>query len=199
MEIRKFDLNAHDVGRAADLIISAQRNRGADARGSRRMVVDLIRAGNNFLGHENILVSCEEDKITGLAIGYRGGGKDEFLTLIRLLVSLRLNEFLSYLTLTARILHGGFTPDIEDDEYYLSALTVDEMYRRKGIGSQLLHRSIETARDMSCNNLVLEVDGENKPAIILYKKFGFRFSDVSASGSGSTTPPGSRIMELALK
>ncbi len=199
MEIRKFDLKAHDVGRAADLIISAQRDRGADARGSRHMVMDLIRAGNNFLGHENILVSCEGNEITGLAIGYRGGGKDEFLTLIRLLVSLRLNEFLSYLTLTARILHGGFTPDIEDDDYYLSALTVDEPHRRKGIGSQLLHRSIETARDMSCNNLVLEVDGENEPAIILYKKFGFRFSDVSVSGGGSTPPPGSRIMELALK
>lgn len=198
MEITQFDLKAHDIRRVADIIVSAQREGDTDTQRSHGMVMDLIRAGNNFLGHENILISCEGSEITGLAIGYRGGGKDEFLTLLRLLVSLRLNEFLSYLTLTARLLHGSFTPDIEDDEYYLSALAVEERHRRKGIGSLLLRRSIETARIKSCKNVVLEVDGGNEPAIGLYKKFGFRFSGGRAPEGISAPAPGSLIMELML-
>jgi ribosomal protein S18 acetylase RimI-like enzyme len=198
MEIRKFDLDSHDVGRVADLIVNAQRDGDADPGKSHGMVIDLIRAGNNFLGHENILISCSEDEITGLAIGYKGRGKDELATLLRLLISLRMSEFLSYLTLTSRLLHGGFTPDIGDDEYYISALAVDEKHRRKGIGSLLLGRSIETARDKNCRNIVLEVDGENKPAISLYRKFGFRFSERTAPESVREPAPRSLIMELML-
>ncbi len=198
MEIRKFDLKSHDVRRVADLIVSAQSDGGADTRRSHGMVMDLIRAGNNFLGHENILISCAGNEITGLAIGYIGSGRDELVTLLRLLVSLRLNEFLSYLTLTARLLHGSFTPDIGDDEYYLSALTVDESHRRKGIGSLLLRHSIETAKSRNCKSVVLEVEGDNEPAISLYKKFGFRFSGGRAPGGNSAPAPRSLIMELVL-
>ncbi len=198
MEIRKFDLKAHDIRRVADLIVSAQRDGDAETQRSHGMVMDLISAGNNFLGHENILISCAGNEITGLAIGYIGSGKDELVTLLRLLVSLRLSEFLSYLTLTARLLHGSFTPDIEDDEYYISALTVDESHRRKGIGSLLLRSTIETARIKNCKSVVLEVEGDNEPAIGLYKKFGFRFSGGRAPEGISTPAPRSLIMELVL-
>lgn len=198
MEIRKFDPETHDVTRVAELIVSAQTDGDSDPRRSRSMVIDLIKAGNNFLGHENILVSCSGNNITGLAIGYRGSGKDELLTLLRLLVSLRLSEFVSYLTLTARLLHGNFTPDIGDDEFYISALAVDEMHRRKGIGSLLLGHSLERARSQSCRNVVLEVEGGNEPAIGLYRKFGFRFTDRSAPDSTQTHAPRSMIMELEL-
>ncbi len=198
MEIRKFDLEADDITKVADLIVRAQRDSDADARKSYGMVTGLIKAGNNFLGHENILISCEGDEITGLAIGYRGNGKDELATLLRLLVSLRMNEFLSYLTLTARLLHGGSTPDIGDDEYYLSALAVDVRHRRRGIGSTLLGHSIESAKSMNCKNLVLEVDRSNEAAIALYRKFGFTFSEESESEGISIPARRSLIMELAL-
>lgn len=198
MEIRKFDLKSHDVRRVADLIVSAQRDGDRDPRRSHGMVIDLIRAGNNFLGHENILISCSGSEITGLAIGYRGSGRDELATLLRLLISLRLSEFLSYLTLTARLLHGNFTPQIGDDEYYISAIAVDERHRRKGIGSLLLGHSIENARDHNCRNVLLEVEGGNEPAIGLYRKFGFRFTERSAPESLHTLAPRSLIMELVL-
>ena len=198
MEIRRFDPETHDVTKVAELIVSAQTDADPDPRSSRGMVIDLIMAGNNFLGHENILVSCSGNEITGLAIGYKGSGKDELLTLLRLLVSLRLSEFASYLTLTARLLHGNFTPDIGDDEFYISALAVDEIHRRKGIGSLLLDRSLERAKNQSCRNVVLEVEGGNGPAIGLYRKFGFRFTERSAPDSVRTHAPRSLIMELEL-
>jgi ribosomal protein S18 acetylase RimI-like enzyme len=198
MEIRRFDPETHDVTKVAELIVRAQTDSDSDPRNSRGIVIDLIRAGNNFLGHENILVSCSGNEITGLAIGYKGNGKDELLTLLRLLVSLRLSEFVSYLTLTARLLHGNFTPDIEDDEFYISALAVDEIHRRKGIGSLLLGYSLKRAKSQRCRNVVLEVEGGNEPAIGLYRKFGFRFTDRSAPDSVRTNAPRSQIMELEL-
>ena len=199
MEITKFDLKAHDIGRVADLIVNARTDDDeTDPWKSRAMVTDLIRAGNNFLGHENILISRSGHEITGLAIGYRGTGKNELATLLRLLVSLRMGEFLSYLTLMARLLQGGFTPGIEDDEFYISALAVDERYRGKGIGSLLLNRIIETARSKNCRNVVLEVDGDNEPAIGLYRKFGFAFSDRHETRDIRTEPHSLLIMDLTL-
>jgi len=198
MEIRKFDPGTHDVTRVAELIVSVQNDGDSDPGKARGMVIDLIRAGNNFLGHENILISCSDNDITGLAAGYRGSGKDEFLTLLRLLVSLRIGQFVSYLTLTARLLYGNFTPDIGDDEFYISALAVDEIHRRKGIGSLLLGHSLERARSECCRNVVLEVEGSNEPAICLYRKFGFRFTGRIAPESMRTHAPRSLIMELKL-
>ena len=199
MEITQFDLKAHDIRKIADLIVNAQTDDGETGpRKSRGMVMDLIRAGNNFLGHENIYISSYGNEITGLTIGYNGKGKDEFGTLLRLLISLRMSEFLSYLTLTARLLHGGFTPNIEDDEFYISALAVDERYRRKGIGSLLLRHTIQTARNKNCKNIVLEVDRDNEPAIGLYKKFGFGFSGRSEAPGIYTEPHRSLIMDLTL-
>ncbi len=200
MEINKFDLQMHDIRRVADIIVSAQAGKGEDTdpRKSHGMVMDLIKAGNNFLGHENIYVSASGEDITGLTIGYRGRGKDELGTLLRLLLSLRLSEFVSYLSFAAGLIHGGFTPDIEDDEYYISVLAVDERYRRKGIGSFLLRHSIQTAKDMDCKSVVLDVDRSNEPAIKLYRKFGFIFSGRNAHGNERLPVRPILTMELIL-
>lgn len=199
MEINKFDLNVHDINRVADLIVNAQIGGDCtDWRRSHRMVMDLIKAGNNFLGHENIYISSSGEYITGLTIGYRGRGKDEFRTLIRLLFSLRLSEFVSYLSFTANMIHGGFTPDVDNDEYYISVLAVDERFRRKGIGSFLLRHTIMTAKDENCRSVVLDVDSGNEPAVRLYRKFGFNLSARNAPG-GTRHPDGLIItMELTL-
>ncbi|MFI5323521.1 MAG: GNAT family N-acetyltransferase [Thermodesulfobacteriota bacterium] len=198
MDINKFDLNVHDIKRVADLIVSAQMGDGGDPRKSHSMVMDLIRAGNNFLGHENIRFSSAGEDITGLTIGYRGRGKDELRTLLRLLISLRLSEFASYLSFTANLIHGGFTPEIEDNEYYLSMLAVDERFRRKGIGSLLLDHTIRTAKDNDCKSVVLDVEESNEPAISLYRKFGFTPSAGCPLGNAGLPSAQLLTMELTL-
>lgn len=198
MNINKFDLNVHDIKRVADLIVSAQRGDGGDSRKSHRMVMDLIRAGSNFIGHENIHFSSAGEDITGLTIGYRGRGKDELRTLLRLLISLRLSEFASYLSFTANLIHGGFTPEIEDNEYYLSVLAVDERFRRKGIGSLLLDHTIRTAKDNDCKSVVLDVEDSNEPAISLYRKFGFTPSAGCPLGNAGLPSAQLLTMELTL-
>lgn len=200
MEIRKYDLTIHDIDRITDLILSADTEMAKTARppGSAKTVKGLVKAGNNFLGHENIYVSIIEKEIAGLIIGYTGNGNREFKILLKLLLTLRLSEFASYMTLTANMLHGAYTPYIEEDEFYVSVLSVDEKHRGKGIGSSLLSESIEIAKRKNCRRVLLDVYRDNEAAIALYEKLGFRLRCVKSPPDLSVRPPEMITMELAL-
>ena len=200
MEIRKYDLTIHDIDRITDLILSADAEitNNGHSPGTAKTVRGLIKAGNNFLGHENIYVCTIEEEIAGLMIGYTGKGNREFKTLLKLLLTLRLSEFASYMTLASNILHGAYTPYIEEDELYISVLAVDEKHRGKGIGSLLLSKSIDTAKESECRSVLLDVHEDNKAALALYEKYGFRLRDRNSSPNLSTRPPGMFTMELAL-
>ncbi len=64
------------------------------------------------------------------------------------------------------------TTDVGDDEYYISALTVDERYRGAGVGSKLL---VEVARDHDV--VVTDVNIDKADAIRFYERHGFAIED----------------------
>ena len=51
-------------------------------------------------------------------------------------------------------------------------------YRRKGIGSELMRRSICSMVDDDADYVILEVRVSNTPAITLYRKLGFEVRDL---------------------
>jgi RimJ/RimL family protein N-acetyltransferase len=53
-------------------------------------------------------------------------------------------------------------------------IIVDPEHRSKGVGSKLLERAIENAKDMGFEKICLSTFHTNLIAIALYKKFGFR-------------------------
>lgn len=177
MDIIKFDLNTHGVHRAAELILSAYGGGFTDIDYTRETVESLIRSGNNFLGHENMYVSLENGNISGLIIGYPGKSADTLRVLFDLLTELRMRELLSYIVLNAEILHTGYTPDLSEEDFYISVVVVDEKQRGAGVGTSLVHRAIEIAREKGCSNVVLDVDAENGAARSLYEKLGFTVRD----------------------
>lgn len=176
MEIKKFDLKTHSLRSVADLILSAYSEGGNNIpcdEKSRRLVRDLIEAGNNFLGHENIYLCISKDEIAGLVIGYCGKSGSKLKVLLDLFIKLRLTQMLNYLIVGSQLFHSGDTPYLEEDDFYISVLVVDEKYRSQGIGSFLLKEGILIAREKNCKNVVLDVDNDNEIAKSLYKKFGF--------------------------
>lgn len=200
MDIASFDESAHDIDRVAGLILAAE---GANAapgspRGSLGVIKNLVRAGNNFLGREHISLALDEGEIAGLVIGYTGRGHDELGTLLRLLLSLRLGELASYLTVVSKTLHGEYTPDVAPDEYYISLIVVDENMRGKGVGSFLLNHAIESAKAVGCRAVLLDVDRENDAARELYEKFGFEPSGRSTFPGPRPGPPRTVTLELRL-
>lgn len=60
-----------------------------------------------------------------------------------------------------------------EDSFLLDALCVDKEHRGHGVGSELLSRTIERARENGFSNLSLIVFGDNQKAIRFYVGHGF--------------------------
>eukprot|EP00924_Labyrinthula_sp_SR-Ha-C_P005790 snap_masked-scaffold_14-processed-gene-5.54-mRNA-1 protein AED:0.12 eAED:0.12 QI:0/0/0/1/1/1/2/0/167 len=77
---------------------------------------------------------------------------------------------------TKKTEEGEETENSSPKEYnrgYIGMLTVDEKYRRAGIGSKLVTAAIEALQKADCVEVVLETETKNTSAIQLYQRFGF--------------------------
>ncbi|KPL04551.1 MAG: hypothetical protein AMJ90_00460 [candidate division Zixibacteria bacterium SM23_73_2] len=59
-------------------------------------------------------------------------------------------------------------------ELQIANIAVEKDFRRKGIGTKILERITDYARDKSCLKITLDVRESNQGAIDLYNKFGFK-------------------------
>ena len=60
----------------------------------------------------------------------------------------------------------------------INAICVDEKNRENGIGTKLLNYAKEIGKENDCTDLFLTVNEENKNAIKLYEKFGFKVKSI---------------------
>jgi ribosomal protein S18 acetylase RimI-like enzyme len=63
----------------------------------------------------------------------------------------------------------------------VDAMCVDEKYRGKGIGTELLNFVEQIARDNQCTDIYLTVNEENVGAIKTYENFGMRVKNIAYS------------------
>ena len=79
-------------------------------------------------------------------------------------------------------------------------LYIENEYKRKGVGTQLMKLAIEKSREYHCRALVLETQSSNYPAIQFYKKCGFELIgfDILAYSNTDTEKKEVRL-ELGLK
>ena len=64
-------------------------------------------------------------------------------------------------------------PIISWNGYYINNFCVDKKYRRKGYGTELLHKIINTSKKEDKDHLILQVSDTNIEAKQLYYKMGF--------------------------
>lgn len=69
---------------------------------------------------------------------------------------------------------GFISFDMYDDRAEIIDLVVHINHRKKGIGYELVSNAIDLCKDNGCKSITLEVRCDNKPAIELYKKCGFK-------------------------
>ena len=62
---------------------------------------------------------------------------------------------------------------VHDKEAYVSDIFVEDLYRRKGLGSMLLREAEKWADEKGIFSLGLVVDTKNDAALAAYRKFGF--------------------------
>jgi len=83
------------------------------------------------------------------------------------------NGFL-FFAKTGNIIAGTFALLRESDDIYeLSKMAVDEGFQGKKIGNLMLEFAIEKAKKLGAKKLILYSNTKLKPAIHLYRKFGF--------------------------
>jgi ribosomal protein S18 acetylase RimI-like enzyme len=178
MKLIKFDLNKHDLNDAASLIYET------DARtfnfyfktkeNATKKIKKLVIAGKNNLGHENIYVVTKEGEkqIFGLLMASTGDKEDikrDFWTYFKTLNPYDALKFVLFDIVDSMIL-----ADLDDHDFYLGAVAVNEDCRGKGVGTFILKESLEIARKKNCKRVVLDVDLKNDGALRLYERFGFK-------------------------
>src|ERR1700722_10138684 len=70
-------------------------------------------------------------------------------------------------------LRGFALSRLAADEAEILTIAVDPGWRHRGVGRDLLREHLQRAALAGAKALFLEVDGENVPAIKLYRRFGF--------------------------
>ncbi len=60
------------------------------------------------------------------------------------------------------------------DDCHITDIVVKKDYRQNGIGSKLLEKLIQEAKQKNVKSLTLEVNANNIPAKKLYEKYGFK-------------------------
>lgn len=61
----------------------------------------------------------------------------------------------------------------------LEALIVDDTVRNKGVGSALMKKALDYAKENNCTDVRLTVNEENTSAIKLYEKLGMRVRNIA--------------------
>lgn len=56
---------------------------------------------------------------------------------------------------------------------YIAMLAVDEHYRKRKIGSNLVMKAIQVMIELNADEVVLETEVTNRSALILYENLGF--------------------------
>lgn len=178
MKLIKFDVDVHDLDNAALLIYETDaetfnfyfKNR----QNATKRIKKLIKSGKNNLGHENIYIVTEKDKkqILGLLVASKGSEEDikrDFKTYFK-----TLNPYDALKFVLFDIVDNMILADLDNYDFYLGAVAVNEDCRGKGIGTFILEKSLEIARKLNCKRVVLDVDLENDGALRLYERFGFK-------------------------
>ena len=188
MKIIKFDPRSHSISRAADLVLSAYGMNPRRSERTKQTIMTLIETGGNFLGKENLYIAADNENIEGLVICYPGKPGGTITALMRLLLELRLKELFNLIVLNAELLHTGYTPDVGEDDFYISLVVVDPRQRGKGLGTELLRKAIELAEEKGSSRVVLDVDSDNRAAMALYEKLGFTLRDESPKSVNGALP-----------
>lgn len=101
--------------------------------------------------------------------------------------------------ITAVLARIFLKPKLEKDECHIESITVDENYRKNGIGMKLLLGAIKTAKNEKLKKITLNVEVDNFPAIALYKKIGFKIINTEKSVWRKITAGGYLWNTLELK
>lgn len=155
------------MGTMADYLFGA-----GDSGHARDLLGRLFHLKSNRFSYRFTEFAALSGQITGLLISYSGQVMKR-LDLQMALELMRQTGFVGFARFMGRVLPLARIQEAEDDDYFIGNVAVLPEYQGKGIGSQLLARAEEKAREQGFGKIALTVDVENERARSLYARTGF--------------------------
>ena len=176
MKMEKLDLNKHDTLKVSGLIYETDNNLFnfffGNKENAAQKIEKLVRSENNTLSYQRIMVvTGNNEKVQGILVyscGNEAKKMDEFKVLRQ---NLNLVDVLKFFIMDWWDSH--FLANLNEEDFYLACVAVDEEARGKGIGTFILKQAIEFAKNHRFKRAVLDVDIDNKGAYKLYRRMGF--------------------------
>ncbi len=131
---------------------------------------DLVRLFQDSLDQTR----CYSAEVDGQLLGFLAFKTDsrEFFLLNPIAVFTRFWPWQAIRIMFNLMLLAGRGPG--SDEFAVDAVAVSESSRGLGLGTALMERAEDRARDMGKRKMTLQVIGENAGAIRLYERLGYR-------------------------
>lgn len=175
MKLEKIDLNKHDTYKVSKLIYETDATLFdffyRDKHKAIQKIERLVRAGNNTMGYERIMVVTPDNnnQVRGVLLYSCGQAEENEINI--LLENLNCLDVLKFKVMDW--LEKYFLTDLKENDFYLASLAVNEKCRGKGIGSFIIQKALMIAKEYGFERAVLDVDIDNKGAYKLYKRLGF--------------------------
>lgn len=111
-----------------------------------------------------------------MEIEYKCFGPDAFSESLITFLIINFKDLFLVLEHNGRII-GYASATIEASKGHIMSIAILPEYRRRGFGEKLMKTIIRKLKESGADRVVLEVRVDNKPAISLYRKLGFKELD----------------------
>ncbi|WP_374166102.1 GNAT family N-acetyltransferase [Arcticibacter sp. MXS-1] len=136
-----------------------------DPEVARKLLEDLFRRPDTQYSYRNTLVCQAEGRVVGSVTAYDGGRLPELRRPVDDYLAARKHPMI-------------MSNETEAGEFYIDTISVDPLFRGKGIAGRLLEAVYSKAVDEGHRRVGLIVAPDNAGAIALYRKTGFEQAGV---------------------
>ncbi|MGC9064647.1 MAG: GNAT family N-acetyltransferase, partial [bacterium] len=133
---------------------------------------NLFRNHSNIFSFQHSYFIELDGRNIGMALGYTWNeGREEGFNTGMLLVKYLKWDIITqaHYLLKAREILG----EIIEGDYYISNIAVYPEFRGLGLGTKLLEKMEDEAKETDCKRMILDLETENKGAMALYKRLGY--------------------------
>ena len=173
MDFQKFNPKIHDSSKVAELIINSTSYHNFSGLSLKELKNSLYsKITKNKFFFENIYLLVEDNHYWGVIIFSYNKKSNSLIKLAKLLVNLKINEFIEKLYLI--FLNNNI--EIKNDDVYLDLIYIESKFRNDGKGTFLLNKLIQLIKHENKKQIVLHVSSNNLVARNFYEKLGFEYN-----------------------
>lgn len=173
MRYETFDSEIHDVFKVAKLVYDVDfRTFDILFKNSSKAIEAIADDLRKHKVEHYFKVILDDDNILGILSAYTYKTHHKF-------------HFKSIRLMMVDILDHFVLSNIQEDDFYLAEIAIEESWRGKGLGRKVMSDAIDYAKSKNYKRIILDADFRNDGAKSLYENLGFTVFDKKSLKFGS--------------